>query len=79
MTTPTPEDYPGERGRQEIARRFMDACEILGYGIIHIEVVNGVPKIITTIHQTIRLDLTNPKEDGIIKTNKATDHHDGQP
>lgn len=72
-------EYPGSRGRSELSKRLMDVCEILGYGIITIEVVGGIPKIVTSIHQTLRLDLTNPKEDGIIKANKATDHDDGRP
>ena len=77
MMTPDGE-YPGARGRAEIAKRLMSACELLQYGTITIEVVGGVPKIVTTIHQTLRLDLTDPAEDGIIKTNQATHHNDGE-
>lgn len=60
-----------------MTERFIKLCERLEFGVIRVEVANGVPKDIDVIHQSFRLDLTNPGDRDIIKPGNGSPHDGG--
>lgn len=61
--------YPQER-RREIATRFLDWCDKLGYSGddgVTVIIVDGLPVGIQRAVQSVRFDLTEPKQNTTIK------------
>lgn len=57
--------------------RFVKLCERVEFGVIRVEVANGVAKDVRVIHQDFRLDLTDPTNRDIIKPATGSPHDGG--
>jgi len=58
---------PNTRTKEEIINEFTKYCEDLGFGTFEVEVLDGLPKKITSAKQSVRLDIKSDYQDTTMK------------